>query len=79
MLVDGLDANLEQINRGMAWHYKAYKRAQTLEDRERYSDTENRARAARRGLWADAEPVAPWNYRHGGKRSDGAGSTFNSD
>ena len=29
VLVDGVDANLEQLKRGMAWHYKAYQREQS--------------------------------------------------
>ncbi len=65
VLVDGLDANLEQINRGMAWHYKAYAREQPSVDREAYSNAEKASKAARRGLWADAAPVPPWEYRHG--------------
>ena len=28
VLVGGLDANLEQVKRGMAWHYKAYAKEQ---------------------------------------------------
>jgi hypothetical protein len=34
VLVDGVDANLEQIKRGMAWHYKAYEREQSALDRK---------------------------------------------
>lgn len=64
VLVDGVDANLEQIKRGMAWHYKAYEREQPAADRQAYSYSEDAAKAARRGLWADAEPVPPWEYRH---------------
>lgn len=64
VLVDGLDANLEQIRRGMAWHYKAYEREQPAIDRKVYADAETEAKAARRGLWADAEPVPPWDFRH---------------
>lgn len=65
VLVDGVDANLEQINRGMAWHYKAYAREQPAIDRDAYSDAESASRAAKRGLWADAAPVPPWEYRRG--------------
>lgn len=64
VLVNGQDANLEQLNRGMAWHYKAYSRSQSLIDRDGYADAENSARAARRGLWAESAPVPPWEYRH---------------
>ena len=64
ILVDGVDANLMQVQRGFAWHYKAYEREQPAIDRKVYADAENEARAARRGLWADVEPVPPWEFRH---------------
>lgn len=68
VLVDGLDANLEQVQRGFAWHYKAYEREQSAIDRQVYADAENEARAVRRGLWADVAPVPPWDFRHKVKR-----------
>lgn len=64
VLVDGLDANLVQVQRGMAWHYKAYEREQPTVDRMVYVDAENEARAGRRGLWADVGPMPPWEFRH---------------
>ncbi len=67
VLVDGVDANLEQIKRGMAWHYKAYEREQPATDRKAYSDAEIEAKEARRGLWVDSEPVPPWKFRDKGK------------
>ena len=67
VLVDGLDVNLVQVTRGLAWHYKAYEREQSVIDRLAYADAEIEAKAARRGLWADAEPVPPWEFRHKAK------------
>ncbi|MDO8990109.1 MAG: thermonuclease family protein [Sideroxyarcus sp.] len=64
LLVEGLDANLEQVKAGMAWHYKQYQKEQTPSDRSLYSESENRARAARIGLWADPDPTPPWGFRH---------------
>ena len=64
VIVDGLDANLEQVKRGMAWHYKAYQREQSAQDRVTYSEAEVVARGARLGLWNDAQPVPPWEFRH---------------
>jgi endonuclease YncB( thermonuclease family) len=63
VLLDGIDLNLVQINRGLAWHYKAYAREQTHNDRSRYAMTEEVARSDRRGLWRDAEPTPPWAWR----------------
>lgn len=69
VLVNGKDANLEQVQRGFAWHYKTYEREQTPNDRTAYSDAELEARAAQKGLWKDAAPVPPWDYRKA-KRGD---------
>ncbi|MDO8989012.1 MAG: thermonuclease family protein [Sideroxyarcus sp.] len=63
ILVNGVDANLEQIKAGMGWHYKKYAREQPVADRETYALAEERARAGQRGLWGDAEPVPPWDWR----------------
>jgi endonuclease YncB( thermonuclease family) len=55
--VDGRDAGLEMIRAGCAWHYRQYS------DDAGYAAAEQDARRARRGLWQDATPVAPWTYR----------------
>ncbi len=67
--VDGIDANLAQVEAGMAWHYKAYTREQSPADRWRYAKAEDRAREARHGLWADRAPVAPWDFRKARKNT----------
>jgi endonuclease YncB( thermonuclease family) len=53
----GVDANAEQVRRGMAWVYDRY-----VTDRGLYQLQEE-ARAARRGLWHDQNPVPPWEWR----------------
>jgi endonuclease YncB( thermonuclease family) len=63
ILVGGIDANLSQIRAGMAWHYKQYQRDQLSEDRQLYSEAEDAARSSHRGLWADATPTPPWDWR----------------
>jgi endonuclease YncB( thermonuclease family) len=63
VLVDGSDANLEQVRRGLAWHYKAFEREQERLDRVTYTNAENEARGASRGLWGGHAPVAPWDWR----------------
>lgn len=64
VLVNGTDANLEQIRSGLAWHYKKYKFEQSQSDRSLYSDAEKQAQIERRGLWGDKAPIAPWDFRH---------------
>jgi endonuclease YncB( thermonuclease family) len=65
VMVDGVDVGLEQVRRGLAWHYTRYAHEQPRELRVRYKAAEIEARAARLGLWEGAEPVAPWDWRRG--------------
>lgn len=67
--LSGIDANLAQLEAGMAWHYKAYSREQSPADRWRYAKAEERARDARQGLWADRAPMAPWDFRKARKNT----------
>ena len=61
--VKKIDAGLEQIKAGLAWHYKYYQMEQSEEDRRHYSEAELEARRKQVGLWKDKEPVAPWKWR----------------
>lgn len=65
VLVDGADACLAQIEAGLAWHYKQFENEQSLEDRVAYRLAEEQALGARRGLWAEPDPVPPWVWRRG--------------
>ena len=51
VLVNGVDACLEQVNAGFAWHYKKYQHEQFPEDRQLYANAENKVRNERLGLW----------------------------
>ncbi len=64
VLFDGKDVNLVQVERGMAWFYRQYEREQPRNDRRLYEAAEQAARAGKRGLWNDADPVPPWEFRH---------------
>jgi len=61
VLVNGVDANLEQVKKGMAWVYKQYASDPA------YFDAEDEARKAKVGLWSQPNPTPPWDFRHGGK------------
>jgi endonuclease YncB( thermonuclease family) len=63
VLVNGQDVNLVQVERGMAWFYRQYQRDQSPNDRRLYEAAEDAARAGKRGLWRDADPVPPWEFR----------------
>jgi endonuclease YncB( thermonuclease family) len=49
--------NKELLLAGLAWHYKRYSSDAVL------ASMEMKARAARKGLWADPDPVPPWEFR----------------
>ena len=53
-----VDVSAEQIKQGMAWVYRKYSKDVSL------LPLENEAKAQRLGLWADDEPVPPWEWRH---------------
>lgn len=57
VLVSGVDANLRQVQSGMAWVYRQYAKDQA------YYAAENSARSANLGLWSQSEPTPPWDYR----------------
>ena len=67
VLVNNLDANLEQVKRGLAWHYTKYQKEQPFEDRVAYLHAQDEAITAKLGLWVESSPVAPWDWRKGKK------------
>lgn len=54
---DGVDANRSQVENGMAWVYRRYTKDSSL------LAAEGMAKSVRRGLWADANPTPPWEWR----------------
>lgn len=67
VLLGGEDINLELVRLGLAWHYKAYEREQSPQDRLAYARAEQQARDRRQGLWRDAGAVPPWEFRKAGR------------
>jgi endonuclease YncB( thermonuclease family) len=53
----GVDVNLEQVNRGLAWVYRRH-----AKDHDLYV-LEHGAKVGKRGLWADSSPTPPWQWR----------------
>lgn len=62
VICDGADANAEQVKRGMAWVYDKY-----VQDKSLYA-LQDEARAHKVGLWADNEPIRPWEWRRSNKK-----------
>jgi endonuclease YncB( thermonuclease family) len=50
-LTNGIDACLEQVKAGFAWHDKKYQHEQSLENQRLHADAANKARHERLGLW----------------------------
>lgn len=69
IVVNGRDANLAQIEAGMAWFYRQYERDLRVADRRSYSQAEVMAKEARVGLWRDADPKPPWEWRRTQRQS----------
>jgi hypothetical protein len=65
VIVGASNANLEQLRAGLAWYYREYAADVAPENRPLYEAAEAEARAARRGLWGDLSPQAPWAWRSG--------------
>jgi endonuclease YncB( thermonuclease family) len=63
------NVNLELVREGWAWWYGKY----ATKNKE-LASAEAAARKAKRGLWADAKPIPPWDWRqrHREKRQTGA-------
>ena len=59
----GRDVNLQQVREGSAWVYTQYLRDLPEADRRLYLEAEQQAREERRGLWRDAAPEPPWQWR----------------
>lgn len=74
VIVNGQDANLSQVQAGMAWHYKQYEKEQSAPDRTSYAQAELDARTRRIGLWHDAVQIPPWDFRH--RATDSPSSPF---
>ncbi len=58
---DEVNANEAQIELGMAWVYREYSSDEYL------IELEAEAKAKAIGLWSDASPIPPWEFRRGGK------------
>jgi endonuclease YncB( thermonuclease family) len=63
--LDGKDINQEQINRGMAWFNSPYEGELPANVAGAYMATQTLARHKKRGLWAEASPIPPWDFRRG--------------
>jgi endonuclease YncB( thermonuclease family) len=68
-LPDGRSLNHEAVRGGYAWWFRRYSRDASL------AALESEAREARRGLWGDAYPIAPWDWREAQRQSAASSPT----
>jgi micrococcal nuclease len=69
LLPDGRSLGQELVRAGLAWWYRQYAHKDTA-----LAQLEAEARAAKRGLWADANPTPPGEWRRG-KHSTAEGTS----
>lgn len=62
VMVNGMNANLEMVKRGMAWRFDKYSKDAAL------LAAQEEAKVAKLGLWRDPEPVPPWEWRARAKK-----------
>jgi len=68
---DQRDVCLAMVAAGYAWHYKAYEKEQSEDNRTKYAEAETTAKEKRRGLWnTTVTPIPPWDYRHPSSAKD---------
>ena len=53
----GRFVNGEMVKAGLAWRYEEH------DQQNEFGTLEEEARTSRRGLWVDAHPVPPWEWR----------------
>ena len=58
ILPDGRSLNQELVKQGWCWWYRKYAPRDTV-----LAWLEHEARASKKGLWADPQPVPPWEWR----------------
>lgn len=66
VVCDGVNVNWRQVEDGLAWCFTRY-----LKQPEECLPRERAAREAKKALWREANPQAPWHFR-AAKRGQGA-------
>lgn len=61
LLPSGEDLNTILLREGMAWVYQKF--CKHSEICGSYRQLEHQAKSEKRGLWKDANPIAPWEWR----------------
>src|SRR5262249_17985718 len=62
---EGKGIGYEQVRSGLAWHFPMYARTLTADEKARYQAAMDQAKAEKLGLWSDAKPIKPADWRKG--------------
>ena len=74
--VDGINVNQSLISAGYAWQYRKYCKASFCEN---WLELEEKTRLSGIGLWADNDPVPPWQWRKGARNNSHSNTTTSQD
>jgi endonuclease YncB( thermonuclease family) len=61
--IGSVDASLHQVKTGFAWYFHRYESDMPEIERHLYAAAEADAKANKLGLWSQAHPIAPWDWR----------------
>ncbi|MCM3874215.1 MAG: thermonuclease family protein, partial [Pyrinomonadaceae bacterium] len=59
------DVGAQMLRDGAAWYDKPYDSILTEDQRQMYLACESAARSEHRGIWQDANPLPPWEFKEG--------------
>lgn len=62
VLLGDMDVGAQMIRDGVAWYNHKDERLLSEVEQKIYGQSQDAARAERRGLWQDDSPVAPWDF-----------------
>jgi len=60
VFVNGINLNEQIVSQGFGWVYRQYCKESFCAD---WLKLESNAKASHKGLWTDANPIPPWEYR----------------
>ena len=69
LTVNGQDVGLAIVRSGFAWRDGRYDRVRLAGQTTPYADAQRAAAVEALGLWAGPSPLAPWDWRTGGRQS----------
>jgi endonuclease YncB( thermonuclease family) len=63
VIIGLVDVGLEQLRTGAAWDIRRYEADVPEIERHLYATAEREAKTRKLGLWSQANPIAPWDWR----------------